>query len=35
VAHELNRVAEVLREKAVTIEDSVSAVSDLFNIADD
>ena len=34
VAHELTRVAEVLREKAVTIEDSVSAVSDLFNIAD-
>ena len=35
IAQELNRVAEVLREKAVTIEDSVSAVSDLFNIADD
>ena len=35
VAHELNRVAEVLREKAVKIEDSVSAVSDLFNLTDD
>ena len=34
VAHELNGVAEVLRKKEVTIEDSVSAVSDLFNIAD-
>lgn len=35
VAHELNRVAEVLREKAVKIEDSVGAVSDLFNLTDD
>ena len=35
VAHELNRVAEVLREKAVKIEDSISAVSDLFNLTDD
>ncbi|MDA9855364.1 hypothetical protein N9C80_02935 [Paracoccaceae bacterium] len=35
VAHELSRAAEVLREKAGIIEDSTSAVSDLFNLTDD
>ena len=35
VAHEFSRVAEALREKAVLIEDSVSAVSDLFDLTDD
>ena len=35
VAHELSRSAEILREKAGFIEDSVSAVNDLFNLADE
>tara|TARA_B110000977_G_C10787895_1_gene381251 strand:- start:107 stop:427 length:321 start_codon:yes stop_codon:yes gene_type:complete len=35
VAHELSRAAETLREKAGFIEDSVSAVSDLFDLGDD
>ena len=35
VAHELSRAAEVLREKAVTIEDSISAVHDLFDLTDE
>jgi len=35
VAHELNRAAETLREKAGIIEDSVVAVNDLFDLADD
>ena len=35
VAHELSRAAETLREKAGLIEDSVSAVSDLFDLTDD
>lgn len=35
VAHELSRAAEALREKAGLIEDSVSAVNDLFSLADD
>ena len=35
VSHELSRAAEVLREKAGIIEDSTSAVSDLFNLTDD
>lgn len=35
VAHELSRSAEVLREKAALIEDSVCAVNDLFNLSDE
>ena len=35
VAHGLSRAAETLREKAGLIEDSVSAVSDLFDLTDD
>ena len=35
VAHEFSRAAETLREKAGLIEDSVSAVSDLFDLTDD
>jgi len=35
VAHELSRAAEALREKAGFIEDSVSAVNDLFDLNDD
>ena len=35
VAHELSRAAEALREKAGLIEDSVSAVNNLFSLADD
>lgn len=35
VAHELARAAEILREKAGTIEDSVIAVNDLFDLSDD
>jgi len=34
-AHEFSRAAEALREKAGLIEDSVSAVSDLFDLTDD
>ena len=34
VAHELSRSAEVLREKAGLIDDSVCAVNDLFNLSD-
>lgn len=34
-AHELARAAEVLREKAGHIEDSVLAVNDLFDLSDD
>ena len=34
VAHEFSRAAEALREKVALIEDSVSAVSDLFNLID-
>jgi hypothetical protein len=32
VAHELSRVAEQLREKAGLIEDSITAVGDLFDL---
>jgi hypothetical protein len=35
VSHELSRAAEALREKASFIEDSVSAVNDLFNLSDE
>ena len=35
VAHEFSRAAEALMEKAGLIEDSVSAVSDLFDLTDD
>ena len=35
VAHGLSRAAETLREKAGLIEDSVSAVSYLFDLTDD
>ena len=35
VAHELSRAAEELREKAGFIEDSVTAMSDLFDGDDD
>ena len=35
VAHELSRSAEVLREKAGLIDDSVCAVNDLFNLSDE
>ena len=35
VAHEFSRAAEALRKKAGLIEDSVSAVSDLFDLTDD
>ena len=35
VAHEFSRAAETLREKAGLIEDSVSAVSDLFDLTYD
>ena len=35
VAHEFSRAAEALREKAGLIEDSVNAVSDLFDLTDD
>ena len=35
VAHELVRQGEKLREVARNMEDSVSAVEDLFNISDD
>lgn len=35
VAHELSRAAEVLREKASVIEDSVIVVHGLFDIHDD
>ena len=35
VAHELSRSAEVLREKAGLIDNSVCAVNDLFNLSDE
>jgi len=35
VSHELSRAAEILREKAGLIEDSISAVNDLFNLSDE
>ena len=35
VAHELTRMAEMLRERAGMIEDSVVAVNDLFDLTDD
>ena len=35
VAHELSRSAEILRETTGFIEDSVSAVKDLFDIDDE
>lgn len=35
VAHEFQRLAEKLREKAGYIEDSPAAVGDLFNLPDD
>ena len=35
VAHELTRMAEMLRERAGTIEDSVVAVNDLFDLSDE
>jgi len=35
VAHELTRIAEVLRDRAGTVEDSVLAVNDLFDLKDE
>tara|TARA_R100000935_G_scaffold20013_1_gene38057 strand:+ start:192 stop:530 length:339 start_codon:yes stop_codon:yes gene_type:complete len=35
IAHELSRQAERLREVAGNMEDSVSAVEDLFNVSND
>lgn len=35
LAHEFNRMSERLREKACLLEDSLSAVRDLFDISDD
>ena len=35
IAHALSRVAEIPREKAINIEDSVSPVKDLFDIDDE
>ena len=35
VAHELTRMAEMLRERAGMIEDSVVAVNDLFDLIDE
>ena len=35
VAHELTRMAEMLRERAGMIEDSVVAVNDLFDLTDE
>ena len=35
IVHELSRVAEILREKAINIEHSFSPVKDLFDIDDE
>ena len=35
VAHELTRIAEILRDRAEHIEDSVLAVNDLFDLTDE
>ena len=35
VAHELSRIAEILRDRAGHVEDSVLATNDLFDLADE